>query len=207
MILHFMSWYAGYRSKEVEKKLKEAEKQAKDNAAKAYINPVIYRRNLSSWRKFSLSHSTCEQEIAAQEKERGNSLVKEAKYVEVKKQYTVLVILSLNLLLLFDPRFFFAQAKAAYDEAIRRNPADHTLYRLLFIRMAFFFELIYGVVLCDSVRSNRALCYMKLMEWPSAKVCVLFFGFVLASFWPRIPIQKGDASVRLRRLIVTKLWT
>lgn len=42
------------------------------------------------------------QEISLQEKEKGNALVKESKFVE---------------------------AKAAYDEAIRRNPKDHTLYR------------------------------------------------------------------------------
>eukprot|EP00285_Hemiselmis_virescens_P013539 CAMPEP_0173391192 /NCGR_PEP_ID=MMETSP1356-20130122/17702_1 /TAXON_ID=77927 ORGANISM="Hemiselmis virescens, Strain PCC157" /NCGR_SAMPLE_ID=MMETSP1356 /ASSEMBLY_ACC=CAM_ASM_000847 /LENGTH=574 /DNA_ID=CAMNT_0014348765 /DNA_START=109 /DNA_END=1833 /DNA_ORIENTATION=- len=84
------------RTKEVEKKLKECEKAVRDNKAKAYINP----------------------ELAAAEKEKGNALVKDGKFVE---------------------------AKAVYDEAIRRNPKDHTLY------------------------SNRALCYMKLMEWPSAK--------------------------------------
>ena len=84
------------RTREVEKKLKEAEKILKSNAEKAYINP----------------------EIAAQEKEKGNALVKEGKWIE---------------------------AKAVYDEAIKRNPSDHTLY------------------------SNRALCFMKLMEWPSAK--------------------------------------
>ena len=84
------------RTREVEKKLKDAEKILKSNAEKAYINP----------------------EIAAQEKEKGNALVKEGKWIE---------------------------AKAVYDEAIKRNPSDHTLY------------------------SNRALCFMKLMEWPSAK--------------------------------------
>jgi len=84
------------RTKDVEKKLKDTEKFARDSAAAAYINP----------------------EIAAQEKEKGNALVKEGKFVD---------------------------AKQVYDEAIRRNPNDHTLY------------------------SNRALCYMKLMEWPSAK--------------------------------------
>jgi len=56
-------------------------------------------------------------ELSAIEKEKGNALVKEGNYVEAKK---------------------------VYDEAIRRNPKDHTIY------------------------SNRALCYMKLMEWPSA---------------------------------------
>ena len=84
------------RTREVEKKLKDAEKALKEFKDKAYINP----------------------ELAAQEKEKGNALVKDGKFVD---------------------------AKAAYDEAIRRNPNDHTLY------------------------SNRALCFMKLMEWPSAK--------------------------------------
>jgi len=84
------------RTREVEKKLKDAEKQMKDHALKAYINP----------------------ELSAEEKEKGNALVKDGNYIE---------------------------AKAAYDEAIKRNPLDHTLY------------------------SNRALCYSKLMEWPAAK--------------------------------------
>jgi len=57
-------------------------------------------------------------EISAVEKEKGNALVKEGNFID---------------------------AKAAYDEAIKRNPKDHTLY------------------------SNRALCYSKLMEWPAAK--------------------------------------
>jgi len=87
----------GYdRTREVEKKLKETEKIKKESAERAYINP----------------------EISAKEKEKGNALVKEAKWID---------------------------AKAAYDEAIKRNPTDHTIY------------------------SNRALCFMKLMEWPSAK--------------------------------------
>ena len=84
------------RTPDVEKKLKAAEKQLKEHKEKSYINP----------------------EISAIEKEKGNALVKDGKFVE---------------------------AKAAYDEAIKRNPEDHTLY------------------------SNRALCFMKLMEWPSAK--------------------------------------
>uniref|UniRef100_A0A7S4NTQ4 STI1 domain-containing protein n=1 Tax=Guillardia theta TaxID=55529 RepID=A0A7S4NTQ4_GUITH len=84
------------RTREVEKKLKDVQKQIADSEKNAYINP----------------------EISLQEKEKGNALVKESKFVE---------------------------AKAAYDEAIRRNPKDHTLY------------------------SNRALCFMKLMEWPAAK--------------------------------------
>jgi len=84
------------RTRDVEKKLKDAEKLLKARADKAYIDP----------------------EIAAQEKEKGNALVKDGKFVE---------------------------AKAVYDEAIKRNPTDHTLY------------------------SNRALCYSKLMEWPAAK--------------------------------------
>lgn len=84
------------RTREVEKKLKDAEKILKEQAFKAYINP----------------------ELSAVEKEKGNALVKEGKYVE---------------------------AKIAYDEAIKRNPDDHTIY------------------------SNRALCFTKLMEWPAAK--------------------------------------
>jgi len=84
------------RTPDVEKKLKAAEKQLKEHKEKSYINL----------------------EISAIEKEKGNALVKDGKFVE---------------------------AKAAYDEAIKRNPEDHTLY------------------------SNRALCFMKLMEWPSAK--------------------------------------
>ena len=84
------------RTRDVEKKLKDAEKLLKTKKEQDYINP----------------------EIAAQEKEKGNTLVKDGKFVE---------------------------AKAVYDEAIKRNPKDHTLY------------------------SNRALCYSKLMEWPAAK--------------------------------------
>jgi len=84
------------RTPAVEKKLRETEKALKEQTAKAYLNP----------------------EKAAEEKEKGNALVKEGKWI---------------------------QAKEAYDEAIRRNPKDHTIF------------------------SNRALCFMKLMEWPAAK--------------------------------------
>jgi stress-induced-phosphoprotein 1 len=84
------------RVKEVEKKARELEKELKRRAEEAYQDPAI----------------------AAQEKEKGNALVKEGNFVE---------------------------AKAVYDEAIRRNPKDHTLY------------------------SNRALCFMKLLAWPQAK--------------------------------------
>ena len=50
------------RTREVEKKLKDAEKLLKEQKLKAYINP----------------------ELAAVEKEKGNALVKEGKYVEAK---------------------------------------------------------------------------------------------------------------------------
>ena len=50
------------RTREVEKKLKDAEKLLKEQKQKAYINP----------------------ELAAVEKEKGNALVKEGKFVEAK---------------------------------------------------------------------------------------------------------------------------
>jgi len=84
------------RVRDVEKKLKETEKLLKEKTANAYLDPAK----------------------AQEEKEKGNALVKDGKWID---------------------------AKAAYDEAARRNPKDHTIY------------------------SNRALCYMKLMEWPAAK--------------------------------------
>jgi len=49
----------------VEKKLKDAEKQMKDHALKAYINP----------------------ELSAEEKEKGNALVKDGNYIEAKAAY------------------------------------------------------------------------------------------------------------------------
>mmetsp|Transcript_50225 Transcript_50225/g.104826 ORF Transcript_50225/g.104826 Transcript_50225/m.104826 type:complete len:522 (-) Transcript_50225:496-2061(-) len=97
------------------------------DAIKAYSDSLVENRSKEVEKKLKdvekqakdmAAKAYINPEIAAQHKEQGNALVKEGKYVE---------------------------AKAAYDEAIRRNPADHTLY------------------------SNRALCYMKLMEWPSAK--------------------------------------
>jgi len=53
------------RTREVEKKLKDAEKLLKEQKLKAYINP----------------------ELAAVEKEKGNALVKEGKFVEAKAVY------------------------------------------------------------------------------------------------------------------------
>ncbi len=50
------------RTREVEKKLKDAEKLLKDQKLKAYINP----------------------ELSAVEKEKGNALVKDGKFVEAK---------------------------------------------------------------------------------------------------------------------------
>jgi len=99
-----------------------------EEAAKCYSDALVENRTKEVEKKLKECEKAIKEakakayinpEISAQEKEKGNAFVKEGKFIE---------------------------AKAAYDEAIRRNPKDHTIY------------------------SNRALCYMKLMEWPSAKM-------------------------------------
>lgn len=100
-----------------------------EEAAKAYSDSLVENRTTEVEKKLKeceklnkekKAKAYIDPEISAQHKEKGNALVKEGNFVEAKK---------------------------VYDEAIKRNPNDHTLY------------------------SNRALCYMKLMEWPSAQVC------------------------------------